>query len=107
VAEPHAKYTGETRFPLILQNLHRYFFYIAAIISVINTTTPSTPCTRRPVRVRLGNVILWVNVILLWTYTISCHTCRHVTGGRLKHFGHPVRSWTEISKLNVHHKKFA
>ena len=23
VAEPHAKYTGETRFPLILQNLHR------------------------------------------------------------------------------------
>ncbi len=37
VAEPHATYTGETRFPLILQNLHRYFFYIAAIISVINT----------------------------------------------------------------------
>src|SRR5262249_34449443 len=26
VAEPHATYTGETRFPLILQNLHRYFF---------------------------------------------------------------------------------
>ncbi len=29
VAEPHAKYTGETRFPLIIQNTHRYFFYIA------------------------------------------------------------------------------
>ena len=26
VAEPHAKYTGETSFPLIFQNLHRYFF---------------------------------------------------------------------------------
>ena len=37
VAEPHAKYTGETRFPLIIQNTHRYFFYIAGIISVINT----------------------------------------------------------------------
>ena len=37
VAEPHAKYTGETRFPLIIQNTHRYFFYIAALISVINT----------------------------------------------------------------------
>jgi hypothetical protein len=37
VAEPHAKYTGETRFPLIIQNTHRYFFYIAAIISLINT----------------------------------------------------------------------
>ena len=29
VAEPHAKYTGETRLPLIIQNTHRYFFYIA------------------------------------------------------------------------------
>ncbi len=37
VAEPHARYTGETRFPLIIQNTHRYFFYIAVIISVINT----------------------------------------------------------------------
>ena len=26
VAEPHATYTGERRFPLILQNAHRYFF---------------------------------------------------------------------------------
>ena len=37
VAEPHVHYTGETRFPLIIQNTHRYFFYIAGIISVINT----------------------------------------------------------------------
>ncbi len=37
VAEPHAKYTGETRLPLIIQNSHRYFFYIAGIISLINT----------------------------------------------------------------------
>ena len=29
VAEPHAKYTGETRFPLILQNVHRCFWYAA------------------------------------------------------------------------------
>ncbi|HWL99649.1 MAG TPA: hypothetical protein VNP20_20070, partial [Nocardioidaceae bacterium] len=37
VAEPHQKYTGETRFPLLGQNLHRYFFYAAVIISLINT----------------------------------------------------------------------
>ena len=36
--EPHAKYTGETRFPLILQNLHRYFFWIALVFNVILTT---------------------------------------------------------------------
>ena len=33
VPEPHAKYTGETRFPLILQNSHRYFFYAAVVLS--------------------------------------------------------------------------
>ena len=54
----------------------------------------------------LGNVILWVNVILLWTYTISCHSCRHVMGGRLKTFSKPGRYWMagKISQLNVHHR---
>ena len=33
VAEPHKKYTGETRFPLILQNIHRYFFYAALVVA--------------------------------------------------------------------------
>ena len=37
VAEPHAKYTGETSFPLILQNLHRYFWVAAGLISIVNT----------------------------------------------------------------------
>ncbi len=102
VAEPHATYTGETRFPLILQNLHRYFFYIAGIISVINTWD-AIQAMHSPsgFGFGLGNVILWVNVVLLWIYTISCHSCRHVMGGRLKHFSkHPVRywMWTQISQ---------
>ena len=37
VAEPHAKYTGETRFPLILQNIHRYFWYAAVLVGVALT----------------------------------------------------------------------
>src|SRR5499426_777587 len=37
VAEPHQKYTGETRFPLIVQNVHRYFFWILLIFNVILT----------------------------------------------------------------------
>lgn len=37
VPEPHKKYSGETRFPLILQNAHRYFWVAAGIISIINT----------------------------------------------------------------------
>ena len=47
---------------------------------------------------------------MLWVYTLSCHSCRHVTGGRLKHFSkHPVRYWiwTQVSRLNTRHKMFA
>lgn len=111
VAEPHAKYTGETRIPLIIQNTHRYFFYIAGIISVINTYDAVMAMWNPDgFRFGVGNLILWINVILLWTYTLSCHSCRHVAGGRLKHFSkHPVRywMWTQISKLNTRHKLYA
>ena len=40
VGEPRAhRYKGETAFPLILQNLHRYFLYVALIFLVILGTT--------------------------------------------------------------------
>src|SRR5262249_15169140 len=37
VAEPHGKYSGETRFPLIVQNIHRYAWYFAVIFAGILT----------------------------------------------------------------------
>ena len=58
----------------------------------------------------LGTLVLIVNAALLWLYSLSCHACRHVTGGRLKHFSkHPVRykAWTLVSKLNGRHMQFA
>jgi hypothetical protein len=111
VPEPRAHYTGETRFPLIIQNSHRYFFYVALVVSVINTYD-AIMAFHSPsgFGFGLGNVILVVNVLLLWCYTVSCHSCRHVTGGRLKHFSkHPVRYWiwTQVSKLNTRHMQFA
>jgi len=114
VAEPHARYTGETRLPLIIQNTHRYFFYIAGIISLINTYDAivafHSDTGPGGFGFGLGNIILLVNVIMLWVYTVSCHSCRHVTGGRLKHFSkHPVRYWiwTQVSRLNTRHKLYA
>jgi hypothetical protein len=114
VAEPHVHYTGETRFPLIVQNTHRYFFYVAGIISVINSYDAIVAFHSDDgpggFGFGLGNVIMVVNVIMLWVYTLSCHSCRHVTGGRLKHFSkHPVRYWiwTQVSKLNTRHKLYA
>ncbi|MGH8961102.1 MAG: hypothetical protein ACRDWT_07820 [Jatrophihabitantaceae bacterium] len=112
VAEPHGRYTGETRFPLIIQNVHRYFFLVAVLISLINSYD-----VIRAFRggdggfgIGLGTLIMLANVVLLWTYTISCHSCRHITGGRLRNFSsHPLRykAWTVVSKLNTRHMELA
>jgi hypothetical protein len=112
VAEPHAKYTGETRLPLIIQNVHRYFFYVALVVSLINTYDAITAFhgSGGGFGFGLGNIVLLVNVVLLWAYTLSCHSCRHVTGGRLKHFSkHPVRYWvwTQVTRLNTRHMALA
>ena len=112
VREPHASYSGETRFPLILQNLHRYFFYVVILISVLNTYD-MVQAFRGPngsFGFGLGSLIMLVNVVLLWAYTLSCHSCRHITGGRLKNFSkHPARywAWTQVSKLNARHMQLA
>jgi hypothetical protein len=112
VAEPHAKYTGETRFPLILQNLHRYFFYAAVVVSLVNTYDVIRAFHGKDggFGIGLGTLVMLANVVLLWAYTASCHSCRHITGGRLKHFSkHPLRYriWTGVSKLNTRHMELA
>ncbi|MBO0809824.1 MAG: hypothetical protein J2P32_16130, partial [Actinobacteria bacterium] len=112
VREPHATYSGETRFPLIMQNLHRYFFWITVAVSVLNTYDLIQAFHGRTggVGLGLGTLIMLVNVVLLWGYTLGCHSCRHITGGRLKNFSkHPVRywAWTRVSWLNGRHMQFA
>ena len=113
VAEPHKKYSGESRLPLILQNVHRYFFYFAMIISVIllyDAILAFRDENGNWGHIGLGTIILLVNAILIMLYTISCHSCRHITAGRLNHFSkHPLRyrTWTFISKLNAKHQELA
>jgi hypothetical protein len=112
VREPHAKYTGETRFPLLGQNLHRYFFALTVVISLLNTWDVAQ-AFRGPdgnFGFGIGSLIMLGNVILLWAYTLGCHSCRHITAGRLKNFSrHPVRyrAWTKVSWLNARHMQFA
>ena len=106
VAEPHGKYTGETRFPLILQNIHRWFWYAAVLIACILTFDTVLAFRNEDHEwghMGLGTVLMIINVVLIWLYTLSCHSCRHITGGRLRHFSkHPVRYrlWTWVSRLN-------
>jgi hypothetical protein len=112
VREPHAKYSGETKVPLIGQNLHRYFFYAAFLIAIL-LTWDVVQAFRGPngdFGFGLGTIIMLINVVAVWLYSFSCHSCRHITGGRLKNFSkHPVRywAWTQVSKLNKHHMAYA
>jgi hypothetical protein len=112
VAEPHGSYSGETRFPLIVQNLHRYFFVMAAVLSAVNTydLVNAFRPEDHSFGFGLGTIIMVINVVLLWTYTISCHSCRHIIGGRLRNFSaHPLRyrAWGVVSKLNAKHMQLA
>jgi hypothetical protein len=119
VAEPHTKYTGETRAPLILQNAHRWFFYAGLVFNVF-LTYDAVLAFKGPIEegseimewghFSVGTLVLLLSSTLLWGYSLSCHTCRHTVGGRLKHFSaHPFRYklWTKISVLNTKHQQFA
>jgi hypothetical protein len=109
-------YTGETRFPLILQNFHRYAWYVAVIFIVV-LTWDAILAFRFPVPggghrfgIGVGTLVLWINVILLAGYTFSCHSCRHVCGGHVDMFSKaPARYglWHVISRLNERHPAFA
>jgi hypothetical protein len=111
VPDLHKRYQGESRFPGILQNSHRYFFYAAILLSAINTWD-AIEAFHSPggFGLGLGNVILVGNVALLWAYTVSCHSCRHIVGGRLRNFSrHPLRyrAWGLVSRLNARHMQLA
>ena len=71
VAEPHTKYTGETRAPLILQNSHRWFFYAGLIFNVI--LTYDAVISFKSVdgqwgHMSIGSLVLLVSSTLLWFY---------------------------------------
>jgi hypothetical protein len=117
VAEPRKGYLGENAFPLILQNVHRYFFYIALIFLVILSydvwlalwfVDPATG--RREFGIGVGTIVLLINVVLLTGYTLGCHSGRHLFGGHLDEVSKaPVRSacYGCATALNKRHGPFA
>ena len=113
VAEPHRRYTGESRPPLLIQNLHRYALYGALIFNLILTYDAVLAFrdeTGAWGHMGLGTVVLLVNAVLLLLYSLSCHSCRHIVGGRINNFSkHPLRykAWGLVSQLNGRHMQLA
>jgi hypothetical protein len=93
--------------------VHRWFFYAGLVLNTILTYDAIIAFRNSQGQwghMQVGTLVLLVNAALLWLYSVSCHTCRHTIGGRLKHFSkHPVRYklWTLVSRLNHFHPNFA
>jgi hypothetical protein len=117
VGEPRGtSYWGERWFPLVLQNVHRYFAYIAVIFLFLLAYDvwlalwwpDASGGTRFGVGV--GTIVLFVNVILLSSYTLGCHSIRHLFGGRKDTIsGNSLRQtcYNCSSALNYKHQLFA
>src|SRR5881409_3462030 len=116
VRDVKAGYSGETRFPLFLQNYHRYAWYVAVVFIVL-LTWDAVLAFRFPTAagghhfgMGVGTLVMWINVVLLAGYTFSCHSCRHLCGGRVDVFSKAPTSyglWKIVTRLNERHPLFA
>lgn len=104
-------YTGETRFPFILQNLHRYFFYAATIVLLFLWYDAFLSFSFKDgIGISLGTLVLLLNAFLLSMYSLSCHSFRHLVGGKLDVFSAcPTRFklWGAASVMNESHMVWA
>jgi hypothetical protein len=115
IPERRVKYRGETAFPFILQNLHRFFWYLAAALTLMQLWHLIVSFTRWgeggtfQLGIGLGNLFILADVFFLCCYVFSCHSWRHLIGGKLDCFscttGAKIRCkfWRGVSKLNVDH----
>ncbi len=104
-------YRGETRFPFVLQNFHRYFFWLSIVILAF-LWWDVLMAFRFPngFGIGLGTIVLGTNSTLLTLYTLSCHSCRHLCAGHLDSFQGKAlrwRLWRWTNTLNPRHPAFA
>jgi hypothetical protein len=117
VGEPRGtSYWGERWFPLVLQNVHRYFAY-AAVVFIVILSYDVWLGTRWPADgggvefgVGVGTLVMLVNVVLIAAYTFGCHSLRHLFGGRRDEISKaPISQacYNCASSLNRRHMPFA
>jgi hypothetical protein len=116
VGEPRKSYWGERYLPLILQNAHRYFLYLALLFLLIlgydawKALWFTDTTGKASFGVGVGTLVLALNVVLLGGYTLGCHSLRHLVGGRLDQVSkHPVQhgAYKCVSCFNRRHMIWA
>jgi hypothetical protein len=116
VSEPRSGYRGENSFPLIVQNIHRYFLYLALLFLVFLAhdaykaywfTNANTGASE--FGVALGSLVLTANVLFLGGYALGCHSLRHLVGGKRDTLpgGLSLKCYSCVSGLNRRHMNWA
>jgi hypothetical protein len=108
-------YTGEYKFPFVLQNLHRYAFYFAVpILGILWWDALKTLYYNGAFHLSVLTMVMLANVVLLSGYTFGCHAARHLVGGGMDCFtckdGTPkpgFKMWHNVTKLNERHMQWA
>lgn len=116
VGEPRTSYLGENRLPLIVQNIHRYFLYLALVFLVFlghdawKAMWFDDGAGGTKFGIGVGTLVLTANVVLLGGYTLGCHSLRHLVGGFLDTMSKsPARRacYDCVSGFNKRHQLFA
>ena len=116
VGEPRKSYWGENSLPLIIQNLHRYFLYIALCFIVLLTWDALQAFRFKGADgsyhfgLGVGTFVLTLNVILLGSYTLGCHSLRHLIGGHRDELANSPgtkNAYDCVSCLNSRHGMWA
>jgi len=114
VGEPRKTYLGERTFPLVFQNIHRYFLMISVVFlgflahDAWKALWFPGASGGLEFGLGVGTLVLATNVVCLSGYTFGCHSMRHILGGFLDQFSRrPLFRvpYTCASCLNrVHHR---
>jgi hypothetical protein len=115
VGEPRKSYLGEKYLPLIIQNIHRYFMYVAVIFIFILGYDAWISfwfgeAGARHFGVAVGSIVMTLNVVFLGAYTFGCHSLRHLIGGFLDEPSKKpacAKSYSCVSCLNKRHMMWA
>lgn len=116
VGKAQKGYRGEKGFPLVFQNVHRYFLYFALIFLVILSIDVyrgmyfTNAAGQTEFGIGVGTLVLALNVVLLGAYTFGCHSLRHLVGGGLNVLSkRPARlkAWKGVTWCNTRHQLFA
>ena len=115
VQEPAKSYSGESKFPFILMNAHRFFLYVALLFIPVlwYGAAKSFWMPGEGLGIGLGSLILVANAFLLMMFTLGCNSLRHLVGGGLNCFSctNFTRSrrkmWDFVTVANKHHRGWA